>query len=67
MNERQLNTLQSQPLSMDNRRGGQGGGQGGGRGGGGQGGGNQGPAFTEAEINNFLEIMGEVVPIGPLE
>jgi len=29
--------------------------------------GNRGPAFTEAEINNFLEIMGKVVPIGPLE
>jgi len=52
---------------MDNRRGGRGGGQGGGRGGGGRGGGNQGPAFTEAKIINFLEIMGEVVPIGPLE
>jgi len=53
----------NQPLSMDNRRGG----QGGGHGGGGRGGGNGRPAFTEAEINNFLEIMGQVVPIGPLE
>ncbi len=52
---------------MNNRRGGPGGGRGGGRGGGCRGGGNQGPAFTEAEINNFLEILGEVIPIGPLE
>jgi hypothetical protein len=47
---------------MDNQRGGQGG-----NGGGGRGGGNQSPAFTEAEIDNFLDIMGKVVPIGPLE
>jgi hypothetical protein len=31
------------------------------------GGGNRGPAFSEAEINNFLDIMGEVVPIGLIE
>jgi len=39
------------------------------RGGGvvGRGGGNRCPAFTEAEINNYLTIMGEVVPIGPME
>jgi hypothetical protein len=29
--------------------------------------GNRGCAFTEAEINNFLTIMGDVVPIGPME
>jgi hypothetical protein len=45
---------------MDKQRGGRGGGQGGGHGGGGRGGGNRGPAISEAEINNFLEIMGEV-------
>jgi hypothetical protein len=27
------------------------------------GGGNRGPAFTEAEINNFPTIMGDIVPI----
>lgn len=34
---------------------------------GGWGGGNRSPDFTEAEITNLLNIMGEVVPIGPLE
>jgi hypothetical protein len=32
-----------------------------------RGGGNQGPAFTDYEINNFVDIMGEVMHIGPLE
>jgi hypothetical protein len=31
------------------------------------GGGNRGPAFTDYEINNFLDIMGDDMPIGPLE
>jgi len=31
------------------------------------GGGNRGPAFTDYEVNNFLDIMGDVMPIGPLE
>ncbi len=31
------------------------------------GGGNHGPAFTDYEMNNFLDIMGDVMPIGPLE
>jgi len=31
------------------------------------GGGNRGPIFTDYEINNFLDIMGDVMPIGPLE
>jgi hypothetical protein len=26
-----------------------------------------GPAFTVAKIKNFLTIMGEVAPIGPME
>jgi len=32
-----------------------------------RGGGNHGPIFTDYEINNFLDIMGDVMPIGPLE
>jgi hypothetical protein len=32
-----------------------------------RGGGNCGPIFTDYEINNFLDIMGDVMPIGPLE
>lgn len=32
-----------------------------------RGGGNRGPAFTDYEMNNFLDIMGDVMPIGPLE
>ncbi len=31
------------------------------------GGGNHGPAFMDYEMNNFLDIMGDVMPIGPLE
>jgi len=31
-----------------------------------RGGGNHGPIFTDYEINNFLDIMGDVMPIGPL-
>jgi hypothetical protein len=30
-------------------------------------GGNRGPTFSEAEINCFLTIMGDIVPIGPME
>ena len=32
-----------------------------------RGGGNRGPIFTDYEVNNFLDIMGDVMPIGPLE
>jgi len=32
-----------------------------------RGGGNRGPAFMDYEINNFLDILGDVMPIGPLE
>jgi len=31
------------------------------------GGGNRGPAITDYEVNNFLDIMGDVMPIGLLE
>jgi len=29
--------------------------------------GNQGPAFTDYEVNNFMDIMGEIMSIGPLD
>jgi hypothetical protein len=31
------------------------------------GGGNRGPAFTEAKIQNLLTIMGDAVPISPMD
>ncbi len=31
------------------------------------GGGNPGMAFTESELNNLMDISGDIVPIGPIE